>query len=359
LYGAEDRDIVIKSAVVGAGVVAQQHLACLASLPGLRVVGVCDLSGVLAESAADRFSIEKWFTDHSRMLREVRPDVVHITTPPASHFRLARDCLNAGAHVFLEKPATVNFEEFTALQALAEEKGKRLVEDYNYLFNEPVRRLLNQVNAGELGEVVHVEVHLCLNVLDKDYPAVDPNIHNPVLDLTGGVIADFLPHLASLAYFFCGPVGSVRTLWDKRTAASPLPYDELRAILRGARATAELVFSAHSQPDAFRLTVFGSRGRATADIFENRLTRAAQRDVPRPLIPLFNALEEAKVIRRSAWRLLWRKLSGGPGAYEGLWLIIQRLYESIEAGMASPISPEDMFEVNRLVDEIKKEGNRA
>jgi predicted dehydrogenase len=349
---------MIRSAIIGAGKVAQQHLACLESMPNVRVVGVCDLSRVLAESAADRFGVENWFIDHNEMLREARPDVVHVTTPPASHFRLARDCLNAGTHVFLEKPATVNFDEFNALRALAIEKDKRLIEDLNYLFNDPVLRLLGQVKTGELGQVVHVEVHLCLNVLDPDYPAVDPNVHNPVLDLEGGVIADFLPHLASLAYFFCGPVHSIATLWDKRTPSSPLPYDELRVILRGSRATAELVFSAHSQPDAFRLTVFGSRGRSTADIFENRLTTAAQRNVPKPLIPLVNALEEAKVIRRSAWHLLWRKLSGGPGAYDGLWLLIRRVYESVASEQPSPISLDDMFEVNRLVDEIKKEGNR-
>ena len=65
------------------------------------------------------------------------------------------------------------------------------------------------------------------------------------------------------------------------------------------------------------------------------------------------------MIRRSAWRLLWRKLGGGPGAYEGLWRLIYRVYASVAAGMPSPISLEDMIEVNRLVDEIKKEGNRV
>lgn len=323
------------------------------------MVGVCDLSRVLAESAADRFGIENWYTDHQRMLDEARPDIVHITTPPASHHRLAQDCLNAGTHVFLEKPATVHFDEFMALSTLAEAKGKRLVEDYNYLFNEPVRRLRELVDSGELGQVVHVEVLLCLNVLDKDYPAVDPNVRSPVLDLPGGVIADFLPHLASLAYFFCGPVRSVRAIWDKRTPTSPLPYDELRALLSAEKATASLTFSAHAQPDTFRLTVHGTRSRATADIFENRLTRATLRDVPKPLIPLFNALEEAKVVRRSAWRLLWRKLGGGPGAYEGLWLLVRRVHETLAAGLPAPISPQDMFEVNRMVDEIKKEGNRV
>src|SRR5436309_653648 len=94
--------------------------------------------------------------------------------------------------------------------------------------------------------------------------------------------------LASLVYFCGCKACSVRTAWEKPNADSPLPYDEFRATLRMERATATLLFSAHSQPDAFRLSVFGSRGRAVADIWENRLTRALMRPVAKPLIPFFN-----------------------------------------------------------------------
>lgn len=348
---------MIQSAVIGAGQVAQQHLACLSTLPGVGVAGVCDLSRSVAESAADRFHIKAWFTDHARMLAELRPDVVHITTPPASHFRLARDCLNAGAHVFLEKPATAHFEEFAELQAIAEARGKLLIEDYNYLYNDPVRRLMDWVNQGVLGGVVHVEVLLCLNILEKDNPFADPNVRHPMLDLRGGAIADFLPHLASLAHSFCGTANSVRTVWEKRTASSPLPYEEFRAMLRGSRATGTLIFSANSQPDVFRATVFGSLGRATADIYENRLTRSSLRPGFKPLIPLYNALDESRVLRRSAWKLLWGKLSGGPGAYEGLWVLIRLIYESILSGTPPPILPSDMLEINRLIHDLKKEEN--
>lgn len=349
---------MIRSAVIGAGRVAQQHLACLARLPGVRLVGVCDLSRALAEYAADRFGVPAWFTDHERMLAEAQPDVVHITTPAISHFRLAQDCLHAKAHVFLEKPATARFEELVALRALAETQDRLLVEDYNYLYNEPVRHLLDAVNRGEFGEVMHVDVVLCLNVLDKDYHAVDPNLRSPVLDLEGGVIADFLPHLASLAYFFCGAARSVRAVWEKRAPSSLLPYDEFRALVCGARSTGTLAFSAHSRPDAFRLSVLGSRARATADIFEDRLTCARIRPGPAPLVPFWNALEESKILRRSAFRLIWRKLGGGPGAYEGLWRLVGRLYESLATSSPPPVSLADMLEVNRLVDELKKEGNR-
>jgi predicted dehydrogenase len=349
---------VIRSAVIGAGRVAQQHLACVASLPQAELVGVCDLSPALAESAAERFGARASFTDPARMLAETRPDVVHITTPVASHFRLAHECLDAGAHVFLEKPATVRLEELVALLSLAEEKRRILVEDYNYLYNEPVRRLRQWVDEGALGEVVHADVLLCLNVLDKDYPAMDANLRSPVLDLPGGVIADFLPHLASLAHAFCGPASTVRTLWDKRNASSPLPYDEFRAVIRGARASASLAFSAHAQPDSFRITVLGTRARATADIFENRATRAWLRPVAKPLVPLLNALDEARATRRSAWKLLWRKLGSGPGSYDGLWFLVRNVYEALAAGKPPPVTPGDMLEVNRLVDELKKDAEK-
>ena len=349
---------MIQSAVIGAGQVAQQHLACLSTLPGVQLAGVCDLSRAVAECAADRFGIKAWFTDHACMLAEVRPNVVHITTPPTSHFRLAQDCLNAGAHVFLEKPATANLEEFEILQALAKARGKLMIEDYNYLYNDSVRRLTDWVNQGVLGILVHVEVLMCLDILEKDNPFVDPNLRHPALDLCGGAIADFLPHLASLAHSFCGTVSSVRSVWEKRTLSSPLPYDEFRAVLRGSRATGVLIFGANSQPDVFRVTVFGTKGRATADIFENRLTSSLMRPGFKPLIPLYNALDEAKELRRSAWNLLWGKLSGGPGAYEGLWGLSRLFYKSILSGTPPPISPSDMLEVNRLIHELKKDENR-
>ena len=348
---------MIRSAVIGAGQISRQHLACLSTLPDVQLVGVCDLSQALAESAADRYKVSGWYTDHTRLLAEAKPDIVHITTPVSSHFRLAQDCLNAGAHVLVEKPATARLEEITALQELARSKNKLFIEDYNYLYNAPIRQLREWIDAGKLGETVHVDVTLCLDMLGKDNPFTDPNLRHPALDAPGGVIGDFLPHLASLAYFFSGPVRSARSVWSKRSASSPLPHDEFRAVFEGARATGSLAFSAHAQPDLFRFTVFGTKGRATADIYENRLSASTLRSGPKPLIPFFNAREEAKVLRRSAWKLLWQKIGSGPGAYDGLWELIRRVYDGLSSGKA-PYSPQDMLEVNRLVEELRKEGNR-
>jgi predicted dehydrogenase len=340
----------VKAALIGAGQIARQHLGCLQTLPGVELAGICDLSAATAEAAAERYGVQAWFTDHRAMLEQARPDVVHVTTPPTSHFRLAMDAFEAGAHVIVEKPATATFDELEKLAQRAEEARRHLVEDHNYVFNQAPQEILRRIASGEFGAVTHVEVLICLDILGPSGFA-DPNAPHPALTLAGGAIADFLPHLASLAHAFVGPHLSAQTVWSKRKP-SPLPFDEFRAVVDAERGTAALGFSASSQPDAFWLRVYGERMQASANIFETRLTFDGPRNVPKPLRPFFSGLEEGKTIRRAAVKTLLRKFRG-PGAYEGLWELLTRTYKSLANGSPLPITASDVLAVNRLVEALK------
>ena len=344
----------MRAALIGAGQIARQHLACLRQLPGVEVAAVCDLSPSAAESAAERHGISSWFTDHERMLRELRPDVVHVTTPPTSHFRLASDALDAGAHVIVEKPATATLDELERLLACAQDKGRAVVEDYNYLFNPAPREILRRVASGEFGAVTHVEVLICLDILGPSGFA-DPNSPHPALALAGGAIADFLPHLASLAHLFVGTHRQAHAVWTKRKP-SILPYDEFRALVEAERGTAVLAFSANSQPDACWLRVYGERQQATANLFETRLTFDRVRPGPKPLRPFLNGLEEGRAVSGAAVGSLLRKFAGGPGNYSGLWQLLGRTYEALASGSALPVTAEQVLAVNRLVADLKPEG---
>jgi predicted dehydrogenase len=345
---------VIRSALIGTGQIARQHLSCLSALPEVAVAGVCDLSPALAESTAERFGVPAWYTDHRRLLDEIQPDVVHVTTPPTSHFCLAMAALDAGAHVIVEKPATVTRAELETLVDHASKRGRILVEDYNYIFNDATRRILALIAAGDLGAVTHVEVLICLDILSPESPFADTNAPHPGLSMAGGAIADFLPHLASLAHQFVGPHRSVQTLWSKRGARpSPLPSDEFRALVDAERGSALLGFSANIQPDAFWLRVYGDKMQAVANLFETRLTIDRVRGGPKPLRPLLNGLGEARDVRRAALSSLKRKLSGGPAAYEGLWDLLARTYRALGSGTEPPITPQQIIEVNHLVDDLK------
>jgi predicted dehydrogenase len=340
----------VKAALIGAGQIARQHLACLKALPGVELAAVCDLSPATAEAAAERYGVRAWFTDHRALLEKVRPDVVHVTTPPTSHFRLAMDSIDAGAHVIVEKPATPTFEELETLVRRAKEAGRHFLEDYNYVFNNAPQEILRRIASGEFGAVTHVEVLICLDILGPTGFA-DPNSPHPALTLAGGAIADFLPHLASLAHAFVGAHRSAYTVWNTRKP-SLLPFDEFRALVDAEQGTAALGFSASSQPDAFWLRVFGERMQATANIFETRLTFDGPRKVPKPLRPFFSGLAEGNAIRRAALATLLRKFRG-PGAYEGLWELLARTYRALADGSAPPITASHVLEVNRMVAALK------
>jgi predicted dehydrogenase len=345
----------VKAALVGAGQIARQHLSCLKTLPGVQLAAVCDLSPATAEATAERYGIPAWFTDHQVMLEKVQPDVVHVTTPPTSHFRLAMESFDAGAHVIVEKPATPSLEELETLVQRAENTGRYLVEDYNYVFNDAPQEILRRVDSGQFGAVTHVEVFICLNILGPSGFA-DPNSPHPALALAGGAIADFLPHLASLAHVFVGPHRTAQTIWTKRKS-SRLPFDEFRALVNAERGTAALGFSSSSQPDAFWLRVFGERMQGTANLFETRLTFDGPKNVPKPLRPFFSALEEGNAIRRAAVGTLLRKFKG-PGTYEGLWELLARTYRAMAAGSAPPVTASRVLEVNRLVAALKPKEQR-
>jgi predicted dehydrogenase len=125
------------------------------------------------------------------------------------------DSLDAGAHVIVEKPATSTFEELEALARHAQAAGRCLIEDHNYVFNRAPQEMPQLIKCGEFGAVTHVEILICLDILGPSGFA-DPNSPHPAFTLPGGAIADFLPHLASLAHLFIGPHRTAQTIWTKR-----------------------------------------------------------------------------------------------------------------------------------------------
>jgi predicted dehydrogenase len=254
----------------------------------------------------------------------------------------------------VEKPATATYEEVEALAQRAEARGRVLVEDYNYLFNPAPREILRRIDSGELGAVTHVDVLICLDILGPGGFA-DPNAPHPALSLDGGAIADFLPHLASVACLFIGPHRRAHAVWRKRRA-SILPYDEFHALVEGERATATLGFSATTQPDGFWLRVYGERMHAAANLFETRLTFDRVRPGPKPLRPVLNGLEEARSVRRASLGSLARKFTGGPGAYEGLWELLARTYRALADGSDLPVPTQQVLEVNRLIEALRPSG---
>src|SRR5437879_11557086 len=112
----------------------------------------------MAKQLGERFGISGCFSDLKEMLQSTSPDVVHITTPPQSHYPLAKQCLESGSHVYLEKPFTITAGEAQSLIELAENCELKITVGHNYQFTLEMLEMRRLVKTGFLGGIpIHLE----------------------------------------------------------------------------------------------------------------------------------------------------------------------------------------------------------
>jgi predicted dehydrogenase len=132
--------MTLKIALVGCGKIADGHVEEIQKLPTrARVVAVCDREILMAEQMATRYRIPAYYDSYPQMLERERPDVVHITTPPQSHLPLSRLALDAGCHIYVEKPLALNHSDAKALIGAVASSGRKMTIGYTYLFDPHCR----------------------------------------------------------------------------------------------------------------------------------------------------------------------------------------------------------------------------
>ena len=88
---------MLKVAVVGSGKIADDHASQIQRIKGCEIVGVCDNEPLMARQFYERFPVKQHFSDIHELLSEAQPDVVHVCTPPQSHF--GQELSSGGLHV--------------------------------------------------------------------------------------------------------------------------------------------------------------------------------------------------------------------------------------------------------------------
>src|SRR6266852_4679614 len=142
---------MLKVALVGCGKIADAHAAQIQRVAGCEIVGVCDREPLMARQLCERFAVKRYFSDLGELLNQAKPNVVHITTPPESHFGIAKLCLEWGCHVYVEKPFTLDAEQAHVLVALASGKNLKLTTGHDDQFSHVARRMRELVRSGYLG----------------------------------------------------------------------------------------------------------------------------------------------------------------------------------------------------------------
>ncbi|HZQ04557.1 MAG TPA: Gfo/Idh/MocA family oxidoreductase [Gaiellaceae bacterium] len=118
------------------------------------LVWLCDTDEAARRHARKRFPSARLTASFDDLLADTELEAVVIATPVPTHYALARAALDAGKHVFVEKPPAMHGAEMEELIALAESSGLVLMPGHLLLYHPGVRKLKDLIDAGELGEVL-------------------------------------------------------------------------------------------------------------------------------------------------------------------------------------------------------------
>ncbi len=116
-------------------------------------MAVCDMSEEAARAAAKEYGVSQTFTDVAEMLESGGVDAVSIIVPNKFHAPLAIQCLEAGKHVFCEKPPALNAGEVEEMIAAADKAGKQLMFNFNNRARPESVELMKKIRAGEVGSI--------------------------------------------------------------------------------------------------------------------------------------------------------------------------------------------------------------
>jgi predicted dehydrogenase len=323
-------------------------------------MGVCDREPLMARQLAERFSVRRSFTDLTGLLEGARPDVVHVTTPPDSHFDIARVCLERGCHVYVEKPFTLTAKEAHELVLLADERGLKLTAGHDDQFSHVARRMRALVAGGYLGGApVHLESSYGYDLGASGYArALLGDRRHWVRRLPGGLLHNIISHgIARIAEFLSGDSprviahGFVSPRLEE--LAETQLVDELRVIICDqARTTAYFTFSSRMRPSIHQLRLYGPRNGLLLDQDQETLIKLrggrfksyAETFVP----PLIFARQHLDNVITNAKTFLARDFH----TKSGLKHLIETFYRSITDDAPVPIPYREILLTARIMDAI-------
>ncbi len=150
---------MINIAVVGCGYWGPNLIRNFNEIDGSNMYMCCDLDQKKLDSMKKRFPGMKITKDYNEVLKDKNVDAVSIATPPATHFRLAKEALMADKHVIVEKPLTLKSGDAQELIKIAKERKKILMVGHTFEYVPAVNKLKELIKSGELGEIYYIYTH--------------------------------------------------------------------------------------------------------------------------------------------------------------------------------------------------------
>lgn len=329
----------LRVGIIGAGQMARHHARAIGRLSNATVSAVVDPDPSALDEIRQIQPGSIGFASFEELLRSQPVDVVHICTPPQTHEHLTEQALEAGCHVYVEKPFVERVAVAERLAKLADRKALKICSGHQLLYEPPTRRALELLPA--LGELTHVESYFSFRAM-KHSPSGRPPLRD---DLQ---LLDILPHPVYLLLNFLERAAEGKT---RLVSVEIGPRGTVHAFVRRGSLTGTLVVTLEGRPVENYLRLVGTNGSIHADYVRST--------VQRNLGPGASGID--KLV--SPYRLSWQLLTGTTAAmgkrflkrqrsYPGLAEIFAAFYHSIRENGGAPVTRANLIETVGICEQI-------
>jgi predicted dehydrogenase len=332
------------------------HIPALIANPSAELAALCDANPGRLAAAAREFAVERTYTSHAEMLAREALDGVVIATPHATHFELARDCLNAGLHVLVEKPMTLYAEHARGLAELARQRERELLIGYPNHYTRAAIRARAALASGALGApqfVMCVCNSYCIDLFRGHVHSDQPNayrVHGPGAvysqpELSGGGHGQLqLTHSIGLMCFVTG-LRPRRVIALMRNHGLPVDLVDAITVEFEGGALGILGGTSNARPSNLDLQVHCERGALAIDMIAASAS-IRPHDGPAEQVRLADGepAYPADMPSANLVQVALRRAANGSPADPG-WRtveIIDAAYRSARAG-GQPVLVEDLY----------------
>jgi predicted dehydrogenase len=342
--------------VIGCGQIAKTHLPFILSYPDRPAVAVADTNEEILKDTAEAFGISKRYLSVKELLSGFQPHVVHVLTPPQSHYPLCLEAIEAGCHVFVEKPMCVDLAQAEALAARATAAGVKLCVDHNHKFDPAMLQARGWIEQGAVGTLCSMESYYGFDLGSDPRSRYYREAYTHWAYRTpGGLFQNLIDHaLYPVLDYLPDPDRITAVSHECGVTPGEVP-DELRVLMANGSCSAFVSVSLAASPRFHYFNVYGTRASIHVDLINQYAYLYKKRKGPGAITRALSNVESAKVLVHSTLRNMGRVVRGKFTVYPGTQTIIHRFYDAVLNDTEPPVTLQQALKVVEIGDIIWKQ----
>ncbi|HLL24644.1 MAG TPA: NAD-dependent epimerase/dehydratase family protein, partial [Kofleriaceae bacterium] len=257
--------------------------------------------------------------------------------------------LEKGCHVLIEKPVAEDADDGRAIAELAKQKGLTVTVNHSLLYDPQVKRALDAVKSGALGNVVSVDI-----LRGSEYPPYEGGSLPPCYRDAGYPFRDIGVHCLYLIQELLGEIEDVDASWSSLGGDPNLAFDEWRAMVRCKRGLAQFQLTWNTKPMQSQLIIHGTKGVLRVDLFAMFHGKRSSTPLPKAAERLVNAFADSIQplidVPISVYKFVRKEVQ----AFQGLRDLVADFYRRLGTGEPPPVSVVDASDVVHWVEKVAR-----